>query len=519
MSTVSRRELLRGAAVLALAAASATGCSGDGADGAGSPPPVRDFPVPQSGLPFPVDFHWGAATSAYQVEGAVGADGRGPSVWDTFSHTPGRISDGSTGDVATDHYHRYRQDVALMAALGLQSYRFSIAWPRVMPSGTGPVNQAGLDFYRRLTEELLAHDIAPVATLYHWDLPQALQDRGGWLARDCASWFADYAAAVTDALGDRVPTWLTINEPKTIVQLGYEQGLMPPAERDEAHAVVAAHHLLLGHGLAVQAARAGRHRVRVAPALNLAPAYPARPGDAGDRAAATLADGMENRLYLDPVLTGRYPADVVAAFERAGAGDAFHSAVRDGDLRVIASPVDLVAVHYYNPVFVRDGGDYVTLLPTTEASWQQVYPQGMYDVLTRVARDYGNPAMVITENGRPTSDIVDPHTVDDAGRMLDTDRISFLRDHLAAAHRRHHRRGPAGGLPRVVAAGQLRVGRGLQPAMGDRQGRGRHARAHAQDERPVVPAGHRRQRPHARHRMTTSGVVVRVRDRTGRSRA
>jgi beta-glucosidase len=355
--------------------------------------------------------------------------GRGPSIWDTFSHEPGRIRDGSTGDVATDHYHRYRADVALMAGLGLRSYRFSIAWPRIMPTGTGPVNPQGLDFYKRLVAELLANDITPVATLYHWDLPQALQDRGGWFSRDCAAWFADYAAAVVGALGDLVPTWLTINEPKTIVQVAYEYGAMAPGDRDPAHAAVVAHHLLLAHGRAVQAARASGHRVRVAPALNLAPVYPAAPANADDVAAATLADGTENRLYLDPILTGSYPADLLAAWDD-GVSQAFHNAVKDGDLGVIATPVDLLAVHYYNPVFVAAGGEYLTLLPTSEANWQQIYPVGLYDILTRVARDYGNPAMTITENGRPTTDAVDRD-----GVVEDADRIDFLREHLAAAHR------------------------------------------------------------------------------------
>ncbi len=426
MGTLSRRDLLRGA-VATLVAAPVAACSG-GVAGDGSAYASTTVPVPPGGRRFPPGFRWGAATSAYQIEGAVHEDGRGPSIWDTFSHAPGRIRDGSTGDVATDHYHRYREDVALMASLGLRSYRFSIAWPRIMPTGTGPVNPRGLDFYRRLVDELLAHDITPVATLYHWDLPQALQDRGGWYARDCASWFADYAAVVVGALGDVVPTWLTVNEPKTIVQVAYEYGAMAPGDQDRAHAAVVAHHLLLAHGRAVQAARASGHRVRVAPALNLAPAYPADPDSTDDVAAATLADGRENRLYLDPIVTGSYPADVLAAWD-PGVSQAFHTAVRDGDLAVIATPVDLLAVHYYNPVFVRGDGGYATLLPVSQAGWQQIYPLGLYDVLTRVARDYGNPVMTITENGRPTEDAVAA-----GGRVEDTDRITFLREHFAAAH-------------------------------------------------------------------------------------
>lgn len=434
---MSRRTVLRGMVGVAGAVTLGpfAGCSGAGADLDAVAPTAPGATIPPGGLVFPEGFRWGVATSAYQVEGAVHEDGRGTSIWDTFAHTPGRIADGSTGDVATDHYHRFRADVALMASLGVRSYRFSIAWPRVIPEGTGQVNQRGLDFYRALVEELLGAGIEPAATLFHWDLPQPLQDRGGWLARDCASWFADYAAVVLAALGDVVPTWLTVNEPKTIVQMGYQQGVMAPGERDEEHAVLAGHHLLLGHGLAVQAIRAGGHPVRVAPVLNLAPAYPARPGQDADRAAATLVDGQENRAFLDPILRGRYPTDVVADLERRGLGPAFHGAVREQDLAVIASPVDLVGVTYYNPLVVGPDGRRLTVLPTTPAGWQQVFPQGLYDVLTRVARDYDDPLITVTENGRPTDDIMDRRFLDDAGRVVDTERIVFLRDHLAAAHR------------------------------------------------------------------------------------
>jgi len=258
------------------------------------------------GLTFPDGFVWGAATSAYQVEGATREDGRGESVWDTFCRETGRVRDGDTGETAADHYHRYPADLDLMRDLGLRSYRFSIAWPRVMPSGSGPVNQRGLDFYRRVVDGLLERGITPMATLFHWDLPQPLQDQGGWESRDVAFRFADYAAAVYAALGSDVPTWLTINEPKTVVQNGYLTGIHAPGLIDPDAAYAVAHHLLLAHGLAVQAHRASGATTRIGPALNLHPSYPADESDAA-RDAAWLHDGYENRLYLDPIFRGAYP--------------------------------------------------------------------------------------------------------------------------------------------------------------------------------------------------------------------
>jgi beta-glucosidase len=382
------------------------------------------------GLTFPAGFRWGAATSAYQVEGAAAEDGRGPSIWDTFSHTPGRVAGGDTGDVAADHYHRYREDLDLMKSLGLGTYRFSVSWSRVIPDGTGAVNQAGLDFYKRLIDGLLERGIQPMVTLFHWDLPQALQDRGGWVNRDCAQWFADYANVMYRGLGDAVPTWLTLNEPKTVVNVGYRYGAHAPGERDDDQAYVAAHHLLLAHGLAVQALRANGSRARVGPALNLAPAYPDPTDDTAATAATAaveLADGYENRLYLDPVLKGTYPDDVL---HDIGRDSPMAQAIRDGDLAVIGSPIDLLAIQYYNPVFVTAAGAYVTRLPTSDAEWQQIHPDGLYDTLTRVRRDYGDIPITITENGRPSADEPDA-----GGRVHDPDRISFLRDHVAAAHR------------------------------------------------------------------------------------
>ncbi|WP_027660117.1 GH1 family beta-glucosidase [Salinispora fenicalii] len=388
--------------------------------------PDRSERPPAGTLRFPPNFGWGAATSAYQIEGAAKEDGRGESIWDTFSHTPGRIRNGDTGDIAADHYHRYDADLDLMAELGLRSYRFSIAWPRIQADGTGAPNQRGLDFYRRLLDGLHDRGIQPVATLFHWDLPQALQDRGGWESREVAHRFADYAEHLFRALGDQVPTWLTINEPKTVVQNGYLSGHHAPGRQDPQAAYLVAHHLQLAHGLAVRAYRAGGGTGRIGPAFNLHPCYPADSSpDATE--AAWRYDGYENRLYLDSTLTGRYPQDVL---DDLGPDHRMVRGIHDGDLGIISAPVDLLAVQYYTPYYVTATGTTVRRWPTSEASWQQIYPEGMYDILTRVTRDYGPIPLTVTENGLPTPDtLAADGTVDDGGR------IQFLRDHLAAAHR------------------------------------------------------------------------------------
>ncbi|MET7671269.1 GH1 family beta-glucosidase [Micromonospora luteifusca] len=380
---------------------------------------------PAGPLRFPDNFGWGAATSAYQIEGAAKEDGRGESVWDTFSRVPGRIRNGDTGDVAADHYHRYAEDLDLMRDLGLRSYRFSISWPRIQPDGTGAPNQRGLDFYRRLLDGLHERGIAPMATLFHWDLPQALQDADGWESRDTAYRFADYADLVFHALGDRVPAWLTINEPKTVVQNGYLTGHHAPGRQDPDAAYLVAHHLQLAHGLAVGALRASGNDSRIGPALNLHPCYPADDSPQA-AAAARLYDSYENRLYLDSLLRGSYPHDLLADL---GPQSRMVQGVRDGDLAIISAPIDLLAVQYYTPIYVTADGGTERRWTTTEAEWQQIYPQGMYDLLTRVTRDYGPIPLTITENGLPTPDtLAADDTVHDAGR------ISFLRDHLTAAH-------------------------------------------------------------------------------------
>jgi beta-glucosidase len=407
-----------------LAACDTAELPGDGQSPPASTTRPRDA-AGAAGSRFPDGFVWGAATSAYQIEGAVKEDGRGQSIWDTFSHTPGAIRDGSSGDVAADHYHRYRQDLDLMKELGLGSYRFSISWPRILPDGSGRPNQRGIDFYRRLVEGLHQRGIRPVATLFHWDLPQALQDRGGFEAREVAQRFADYAEVVFRGLGDAVPTWLTINEPKTFVEVGHIFGAHAPGKQDRAAAYVVAHHLLLAHGLAVQALRASGGG-RIGPALNLMPVYPADDTPEA-RQAVVLRDGYENRLYLDPVLRGSYPRDVLADIDRVSP---MRSMIRDGDLKAISSPVDVLGVQYYNPVFVDSGGQRVYKRPRSQATWQEVYPEGMYDILVRLKRDYGDLPLVITENGIPTRSRPDA-----GGRVDDADRIRFLRDHFRAAHR------------------------------------------------------------------------------------
>ncbi|GAB3436149.1 GH1 family beta-glucosidase [Phycicoccus ginsengisoli] len=393
---------------------------------------------PLSRSDFPEDFTWGVATSSYQIEGATKEDGRGPSIWDTFSGTPGRVVDGDTGEVAVEHFHRYEQDVALMADLGVEAYRFSVAWPRVQPTGSGPVNAAGLDFYDRLVDTLLARGITPWATLYHWDLPQPLEDGGGWPVRDTAERFAEYAGHVATALGDRVGHFITLNEPWCSAFLGYGSGRHAPGRSDPADALAAAHHLLLGHGLAVESVRAAAPAAQVGITLNLYPVQGAHDGH-GVEDAVRRVDGLANRWFLDPVLRAAYPKDVVE--------DVRHlsdlSFVRDGDLERIAAPLDFLGVNYYTRHVVVPGAFPGTVavdfqgrgLPRTAMGWE-VDPDGLFDILTRVTRDYGELPLVMTENGAAFDDVVD------GGRVHDEERVSFLRDHLDAG-----RRALAAGVP------------------------------------------------------------------------
>jgi beta-glucosidase len=343
---LSRRRFCA-AMVAAAAGIAGPACS----SGAGrTPSPSTSAPV-NPPLQFPDGFKWGVATSAYQIEGAVTADGRGRSIWDTFCARPGTIADGSSGAVACDHYHRWESDLDLMHSLGIGSYRFSIAWPRVLPDGRGQVNRRGLDFYDRLVEGLLARGISAVATLYHWDLPQTLQDRGGWENRDSAEWFADYATVLFEALGDRVSRWLTINEAKVIAEQGYQYGRMAPGRSDLQASGTVIHHLNLAHGRAVAAFRGIKGIGRIGPCLQLAPCY-AADGSPEAEAAAMAADTRENTLYLDPLLRGRYP-DLSHTNHRVAAG--IEAATKDGDLAASATPVDFLGVNYYTPVVIDAG--------------------------------------------------------------------------------------------------------------------------------------------------------------------
>jgi beta-galactosidase len=373
---------------------------------------------------FPAEFVWGAATSAYQIEGAVDEDGRGPSIWDTFVATPGNIANGETGAPGADHYHLWETDVELMASLGLRSYRFSVAWPRIQPTGAGAPLRRGLDFYRRLVDALRERDIEPMITLFHWDLPQALQDQGGWENRDVAYRFADYAQIMFDALDVR--DWLTINEPKTVVDAGYRSGVHAPGFNDDSRAFVALHHLLLGHGLAVQALRAGGGDRRIGPALNLSPIYPAD-DDPATAQAVRHVDGLENRLYLDPVFGRGYPADMMAWIAERGP---LPERIVDGDLTTIGTPVDLLGVQYYNPLYMRADNEREFRHTTSQAWWQEIYPEGLYDILQRLTRDYPRVPLVITENGMPAPDSPGPD-----GQVHDPARVEFLRGHLTALHR------------------------------------------------------------------------------------
>ncbi len=380
---------------------------------------------------FPQHFHWGTASSAYQIEGAVCEDGRGESIWDRFSHTPGRTADGTNGDVADDHYHRWPEDVALMKWLGADAYRFSIAWPRIIPDGTGAVNQAGLDFYERLVDALLAAGIEPYATLYHWDLPQALQDKGGWPNHDAVSWFADYVAVVSSRLGDRVHHWITHNEPGVAAFEGYAAGTHAPGLCDPGAAALAVHHLLLSHGQAVPILRQnGDDGTRVGIALNLTWVDPAseRPADVE---AARRYDGLLNRIFLDPLFKGSYPADILAyAGPLAPEFD-------PGDLPHIATPIDFLGVNYYSRAVIADDPTSLPLavrrvLPGygefTEMGWE-VYPEGLYQLLRRLHDEYRPRALYITENGCAMPDRVEH------GHVHDARRIAYLQGHLAAAQR------------------------------------------------------------------------------------
>jgi beta-glucosidase len=389
---------------------------------------------------FPDGFLWGASTSAFQIEGAVREAGRLPSIWDTFSRIPGNILNDDTADVATDHYHRMDTDVGLMVDLGLQAYRFSVAWPRIIPTGSGPVNRSGIDFYSRLVDRLLQAGIRPFLTLYHWDLPQPLQDRGGWTTRDTAWRFAEYAAVVATELGDRVDTWTTLNEPWCSSMFGYGDGSHAPGIADRNAAFTAAHHLLLAHGLGVESLRGSLPpSATVGITLNLAP-FRGRTDRAEDATAVRHADGTMNRLFLDPLFRGEYPPDIVAD-TRPTIDWGF---VEDGDLEVIGAPIDFLGINYYMPVTVSgDPGASpgsspwpgTTLafpqpmadLPHTAMGWA-IEPSGLSEVLTRISREFTRIPLYVTENGAAFEDVVGP-----SGAIDDVERIDYLRGHIQAA--------------------------------------------------------------------------------------
>ncbi|MET9804842.1 GH1 family beta-glucosidase [Streptomyces sp. NPDC006368] len=391
-------------------------------------------------LTFPAGFRWGTATAAYQIEGAADEDGRTPSIWDTFSRTPGKVRNGDTGDIAADHYHRMREDVALMKDLGVTDYRFSVAWPRVQPTGRGPAVQKGLDFYRRLVDELRSADIRPVATLYHWDLPQELEDAGGWPHRETANRFAEYAGLVAEALGDRVATWTTLNEPWCAAFLGYGSGVHAPGRTDPVAALRAAHHLNLAHGRAVQALRAAVPRgAEVSLTLNLH-AVRALSDSGADRDAARRIDALGNRIFLDPVFHGRLPDDLVA--DTAALTD--WSFVRDGDLEVTAAPVDSLGINYYSPTVVASGTSetpspwpgaerHVRFVPApgprTAMDWP-VDAEGLYELLVRLRDELPEVPLMVTENGAAYDDYADP-----SGEVHDPERVAYLNAHLTAVHR------------------------------------------------------------------------------------
>ncbi len=388
-------------------------------------------------IKFPRDFIWGAATAAYQIEGAWNEDGRGESIWDRFTHTPGKIVDGSSGDVACDHYHRWTDDIALMQRLGLQAYRFSIAWPRILPQGRGQVNQPGLDFYNRLVDGLLAAGIEPYVTLYHWDLPQVLQDQGGWPARATAEAFVEYADVVSRALGDRVKHWITHNEPWCISFLSHHIGEHAPGWQDGPASLRAAHHILLSHGWTVPVIRRNSPGAQAGITLNFTPGDPASPS-AADWEAWRYHDGYSHRWFLDPLYGRHYPADMVADFTARGFLPEGLVFVEAGDLAAIAVQTDFLGVNFYTREIVRNkdaaGNLPQTVFPAPRSEWTdmnwEVHPDSLYNLLNRLHFEYRPPKIVITENGASYAD-----GPDSQAQIKDERRIAYLRSHLAVAHR------------------------------------------------------------------------------------
>ena len=379
-----------------------------------------------SKLTFPKTFTWGVATSSYQIEGAINEDGRKPSIWDTFSNTPGKTHNGDSGAVACEHYHRWQDDLDLIKSLGVNAYRFSVAWPRIKPDGTGPTNPKGLEFYDRLVDGMLERGIKPFCTLYHWDLPQVLEDAGGWLNRDTVDAFVEYADVVTGALGDRVTSYATLNEPWCSAFLGYAIGHHAPGIQDMKKSLQATHHLLLAHGSALPVMRANAPEAQHGIVLNLMQVYP-ETQSAADVEAARRFDAFHDLLYLDPLFKGSYPQDVIE-----GLGDLAPD-VQDGDLKTIAAPIDFLGLNYYTPAFVKDAPDAPyphaegvehDNVERTDMGWE-VYPQGLEDLLLRLKRDYDLP-LFITENGAAYPDELENNHVHDSAR------VRYFEQHLNA---------------------------------------------------------------------------------------
>lgn len=378
---------------------------------------------------FPEGFVWGAATAAYQVEGAAREDGRGESIWDRFCGVPGHIRNGGTGEVTCDQYHRFREDVALMKKMGLKAYRFSISWPRVLPFGRGPVNEKGLEYYSALVDELLRAGIEPYVTLYHWDLPQALQDIGGWTNRAVAESFLEYAKLLFDRLGDRVTHWITLNEPYCVVMNGYVHGTFAPGMRDPSAALLASYHLYVAHGLAVRHFRESRRKGEIGIALNLYSRHPWTDSEE-DALAARRADGCLNRWFLDPLLRGRYPEDLLAFYREKGLT---LPEMRADDLALMSEKLDFMGVNYYNDSFVCADGSQWPLgfremvppnMPVTGSEWL-ITPEGLGAILLRLKNEYGVEKLIVTENGASYHDAVDMD-----GRVEDDARCDYLRRYL-----------------------------------------------------------------------------------------
>ena len=376
--------------------------------------------MPQTTRAFPSDFVWGAATAAYQVEGAATEDGRGESIWDRFSATPGKVVDGATGAVACDTYHRYAEDIGLMRSLGIGAFRLSVAWPRILPEGRGRVNQAGLDFYDRLVDDSLANGLDPYVTLYHWDLPQVLEDRGGWPARETVEAFTEYTEVVVSRLGDRVRHWITQNEPWVASWLGYGLGLHAPGRKSDSDALAAGHHILVAHGRAAEVLRREAPASEVGIAIDLVPMYPFSDNEA-DVEAAHREDGFRNRWFLEPVLGRGYPEDMLERY------DEILPTIEDGDMDTIAAPLDFLGINYYTRSVVRASVGEVPAegAEHTEMGWE-VYPDGLYRLLVHLQTVYELPELCITENGAAFAD------ARENGRVADSRRVSYLEGHLDA---------------------------------------------------------------------------------------